>query len=454
MNFGKWIALFISIGGATLVAPSAFSAPHCSSTELSDSDRRACERPWTLLVYMAAENNLSPYALWDLKEMESIGSTNDIDIVVQVDLPGKDGLSRIRIEKSRDRYNEKNGLEHYEKLTLKDIDSPVLKTIPEQTTDTEEARLKSFMSWGLKAYPSKNVAAVIWGHGQGWMGTSIRTRTDRLGGIGINETTGKKLSVPGLKRALNSSTRESRAGKRFDVLISDACLMQMAEVITELRQSARFLIGSSQNQDYLGIPYRKLITVMTSKVVMKQDAPFETAKRIPDFMKSFFEKSVRLGHASRSRASEMGMSAVNTDEWTNEVLPAFKSLSDAFRSEWTSEMAIKLGFSAATRASTRYESGGIEWGTWLRAFQFETRDKLRGTTSQLPLRIQNMSEALDKAVSAYAVGKENQEPGKRSISIWIPAHSQELKERLPDFEKSELYKMTGFGEVLKLSNAR
>ena len=35
----------------------------------SGIDRSSCYKDWTILVYMAADNDLHPYALWDLEEM-------------------------------------------------------------------------------------------------------------------------------------------------------------------------------------------------------------------------------------------------------------------------------------------------------------------------------------------------------------------------------------------------
>lgn len=54
--------------------------------------RDGCEKDWTVLVYMAADNSLFPYALMDLYEMEAAfksrnvaGSTLKTDLLVQVD---------------------------------------------------------------------------------------------------------------------------------------------------------------------------------------------------------------------------------------------------------------------------------------------------------------------------------------------------------------------------------
>ena len=38
-------------------------------------------KPWTVLVYMAAANDLNQYALVDLQEMMQVGSNENINIV-------------------------------------------------------------------------------------------------------------------------------------------------------------------------------------------------------------------------------------------------------------------------------------------------------------------------------------------------------------------------------------
>lgn len=449
MKLNHWLILLIGFGGAALAAPPAFSAELCSDKKLTTEQRRTCERPWTLLVYMAAANNLSPYAMWDLSELESVGSGANIDIVVQIDLPGNDGAKRLHLEKSKQKYSESDGLEKYEKLKITDLESKVLESVPE--TGTEESRLKNFMTWGLKSYPSKQVAAVIWGHGQGWMGTSVRTQTGRLGGIGLNDETKSKMSIPGLKRALSGAAKASRAGKPYDLLISDACLMQMGEVITQMSDTARILVGSSQIQNFLGIPYARLLESMNSKVVRDaKDPAYEISKRISGYMKAFLNKAVKLKTTTRAAGFEMGMSTVNAAEWTNVTMPAFKRFFDSIRNEWAGEQSLERAFMEASENAMKYQSGGVEWGTWLLSFSAETRDQLRGTASTIPQKTNDLIDAVNRAITAYAVGKTNENWGKRSLSLWVPANEGECKERYKDFAKSDFYEKTGFGEVLKL----
>ena len=40
---------------------------------------------WTFIVYVAGDNDLEPFVINDLMEMQAVGSTDQVSIVVQVD---------------------------------------------------------------------------------------------------------------------------------------------------------------------------------------------------------------------------------------------------------------------------------------------------------------------------------------------------------------------------------
>ena len=46
------------------------------------------KKQWTVMVWMAGDNNLEDAALDDLQELKQVGSTDDVDILVQLDRMG------------------------------------------------------------------------------------------------------------------------------------------------------------------------------------------------------------------------------------------------------------------------------------------------------------------------------------------------------------------------------
>src|ERR1041384_795600 len=48
---------------------------------------QAAKAKWTLMVYIAADNNLEPNSIINLMEMAAVGSSKDVNIVVQITRP-------------------------------------------------------------------------------------------------------------------------------------------------------------------------------------------------------------------------------------------------------------------------------------------------------------------------------------------------------------------------------
>jgi hypothetical protein len=73
------------------------------SDYLARIHRVDCQKDWTLLVYMAANNDLAPYALWDLYEMEAAFKDPDLagsglatDLVVQLEHASENKIQESR----------------------------------------------------------------------------------------------------------------------------------------------------------------------------------------------------------------------------------------------------------------------------------------------------------------------------------------------------------------------
>jgi len=76
----------------------------------------------------------------------------------------------------------------------------------------------------------------------------------------------------------------SQSGVFVDILGFDACLMQMAEVAYEVRNYARYMVGSEENEPWEGWPYDRVLARLASNPGME---PLELAKAVVDeFMAS------------------------------------------------------------------------------------------------------------------------------------------------------------------------
>jgi len=212
---------------------------------------------WTIMVFINGKNNLEPYAIKDINEMEMVGSSKKINIVVEV--------GRIK------GYDTSNGDWKGTRLYLikKDADTSKInsKLVKEMgKVDMGDYRsLGAFGKWAKEKYPAKKYMLIVWNHGSGWEKGGERIITK---GISYDEETGNHINTPQLGLALQEM------GK-VDVYGSDACLMQMAEVVYEIKDSADYIVGSEETEPGDGYTYNTFLGPVAARPAM---TPAELAK--------------------------------------------------------------------------------------------------------------------------------------------------------------------------------
>lgn len=270
-----------------MAAPSA--SQHARASPLGDADREGTlGRRWTVMVYMAADNDLEVQARADLAEMKAIGSTPQVALVAQLD------VARIG-EPTRRFY-----LVHGRPLQEDAVDPPLGET------NTGDARdLARFVAWAMEAYPADRYALVLWNHGIGrgdgegrvgrWpsqglgrdrrdaslaralaMGSEglagrgagvwrsrrpvfpVTTESILARGIAWDATSQDFLDNAEIKRALDAALLLSGLDQ-LDLLGLDACLMQMLEAAYQVRGLARHVVASQEIEPEGGWPYHTVL---------------------------------------------------------------------------------------------------------------------------------------------------------------------------------------------------
>lgn len=231
-----------------------------ASTTAATSSRPAV-KDWTFLVFMAADNNLEAGSELDLNEMETVGSNENLNIVVQLDRNGKYSQeSEMKWSGCRRYFIKKDA-------QPKKVTSPMLEDLGPIDTATPESLL-GFVKWAQQRFPAKRYALILWNHGTGWkeiqpdIAPSIMTTDDASGGnpfdaisynISYDDTSGTSMDIPTLGKTLLKV--KEILGKPIDLLGFDACLMQMLEVAHESSASALFQVASTDLEPERGWPY-------------------------------------------------------------------------------------------------------------------------------------------------------------------------------------------------------
>jgi hypothetical protein len=213
------------------------------------------KKPWTFMVYLDGDNNLEGAGIDDFLEMSSVGSTEQINIVVQFDrIDGYDtsygdwtATKRFYVTKSMTPYRE-NALEDLGELNHGD---------PQTLID--------FVNWAKENYPAENYALILWNHGGGWrlaVENLWRKETGRktetiFKAVCWDDTDGlDTLYMNEVQSALNSSGGVNLIG-------FDACLMGMVEVAYEIRNNNEVMVGSEELEPGDGWPYDKILQDLT-----------------------------------------------------------------------------------------------------------------------------------------------------------------------------------------------
>lgn len=216
------ILSFVAIVGLCLSAHAADATP-------------AAEKEWTFLLFLNGHNNLSSYGDMNLKDMEKSGSTDQVNYIVEWGKSGDKVNRRLRVEKSKDPSKVTSPTV----MTLNNVDMGDYKNLIE------------FVRWGVKAYPAKHYFIAVWNHGSGWK--RLAPGQVQARDISYDDVSGNHITTEQLGLALAES--KQIIGHNVDVYGSDACLMQMAEVATQFKDSVDYVAGSEETEPGQGWPY-------------------------------------------------------------------------------------------------------------------------------------------------------------------------------------------------------
>ena len=206
------------------------------------------EADWTLLVYMAADDDLEQAALENVEEMAEVGSSARVNVLVQIDRApatrNGGGFTRAPLLNLHD-FNSTKRLR---------IDRGSIEELEDlgETCTCDPDPLAAFIAWGLSTYPAKMTALVLWDHGGATHGFGWDITNDN-----------KALSVVDLGRAVAGGLAAVHK-RHFDVLGFDACLMSNLGVAYELRGSTDIFIGSEEFEPSQGWSYAPILRAMTA----------------------------------------------------------------------------------------------------------------------------------------------------------------------------------------------
>ncbi|MCJ2533111.1 MAG: clostripain-related cysteine peptidase [Candidatus Thermoplasmatota archaeon] len=347
-----------------------------SATAVCDADTDTQAAEWTILIYLDADNDLEKVGVDDFLDMSSVGSSEDVNIVVQLD----------RIPGYYHSYEDWTG-------TMRFLVEPRMTPIPANAVmDLGELNmgdpdtLADFVSWGVTHYPAKKYSLILWDHGGGW--------GDYFGrAVCIDDTSRDALTMAEVETALLEAT--SSSGERMDVLGYDACLMAMAEVMYETIEYVDYVVASEDIVPDDGWPYD---TFLADLVAAPKMSPADLSEVIVDrYMQSYgFGRPICLSAVDMTIAQEMY---------------------DAIE-HFAQELILSLPDNREMIAYCRSNTTPFDWPVYVDLYQFAWNVGDMCTTSRLKIAADSLTAAVEAAVIAEEHGRKYWDLG--GISIYFP----------------------------------
>ncbi len=260
---------------------------------------------WTIMVYLDADNNLEPYGIEDLNEMEGVDLAGEgINVIVLIDrIPGHDttngdwrGTRLYEVE--------------YDSLGKSNV--PIVSTRLASTelglSDTGDAdelnmgnpaTVTDFIDFCKSDYPAENYFLIFWNHGGGWRTRSEvkQDKEDFLRNLAEGNITASDYllkrdetgsesgyravcwdETDGDDRLYTKEVGTSIAGQGIDVVGFDACLEGMIEVAYEIKDDASYMIASEETEGGDGWEY----DVWLNNLISSSGTPLDLVDAVVD----------------------------------------------------------------------------------------------------------------------------------------------------------------------------
>ena len=373
-------------------------------------------KEWSFLIYLNGNNNLDSFGTTNITQMEKVGSSDQINVVVQWASLASKKVKRLYITKGNN---------------PKAVTSPVIQDMGSVDMGSWKS-LSDFIQWGVSKYPAKHYFVSVWDHGSGWhalrtqmrkpiVKTNIFFPTD----ISWDDNTGSSISTLQLSQALAEGAKA--IGHKIDLFATDACLMAMAEVATEVSDSVEFYAGSEEVEPAAGWPYEMILSRWTSNPKIGAD---EVGKIVTDeYVKSYSGGSNGSANATYS---VFNLNKLNT------FLQSFSTFASLLGKVDSSEKETILKAAQNTQNFTYADYSDLS-DFLSNLIALPLNPSFKTEVSTLTNHLQELMVA-NSTTSNFSKAK--------GLSIWLPVDLTSYKDHSDQYQTLKFNSSTHWGEAL------
>ncbi len=376
---------------------------------------------WTVMLYMDADDEILEQDIFiDFNEIERIGSTDRVRIVVQLDR-FRGGFSGDGDWSGTRRYyvTQDDDLNHIASQVVADLG---------EVNMSSGASLVDFVKWGAANFPADKYVLIMSDHGMGWPGGWVDPEPGGSGdpSIPLEQRLGNMLYLNNLDQALGQA-RSAAGIDKFELFGMDACLMSQVEVLTALAPHARYAVASEEVEPSLGWAYtaflKKLVSnpdmggaelaksVVSTYIVDDQRIQDDQARQ--EFLRG---QRATASQVSNELSKDITLTAIDLSK-VSELDLALNDLAFALQSadERAVAQARSYAHSYTNVFSQTEPSAYIDLGNFAQFLQQGTND------SEVNRAANRVLQAVDATVIAEKHGpKQN---GSTGVSIYFPNSS-------------------------------
>jgi len=386
-------------------------------------------KAWTVMIYVNGKNSLEPDALDNFHSMAQVGSSDQVNFVIELGRPSK------RHHTGAD-GNWSGVYRFYLKKGMQPVPSQAAANVASLGESIDMGRpqaLANFVDWSMRNYPAQQYMLVIWNHGQGWrlMLSADKTLSVRsLMAAGVTRGAAAHLASPGNPRPLGGfravssdddtgnilynreiqdllTTRFSKSP--LDVLGFDACLMAMMETAYAFEPCARILVASEELEPGAGWRYATWMERLVAKPTM--DGQELAATVVQSYRDEYRDEYL-------TTLSSIGLSGIR------QTAGELSTFADAVRRSGAAEIRFLVDARATLSSYGSSEDPPFETSTDL--ISLLRRYEKRAANASLRARSQSLRERVAKHVlvnyaSARSAAADTRDPyGSEGLAIYFP----------------------------------
>jgi hypothetical protein len=234
---------------------------------------------WTIMIYLAGDNNLSPNSIAIMQELEAAAHRADVRVLACFDSNSPLPKGARYLEINYGRYHPHQPTEpkmdwglHNDMVypghivVSPDFCNPNPSSIKLPYEPTAKVGLARFLKWALDKHRGKRNILIVFGHGTAVAGNTFLADDNPPSFVRLTE--------------FSQILKCHFGGKhhRLDILACDNCVMNGLETAYEIRGQVDYILGSQDLMLTVGWPYKNIINTVIRNY--RKDDPLKIAKKV------------------------------------------------------------------------------------------------------------------------------------------------------------------------------